>query len=166
MTELLWLDIETTGLDPHLDAILEIGAILTDIDLKEISRFHAIYSLPLFIRKKMDPYVTEMHVRNGLLDEIANGKCERTYTTWKNYCCTLRKPYVIGYNPDFDLRFLDAVSKVRKYVHHRIIDLNSFFIMDQIVGKKPTKKEMPHRVMGDIEVAQLDYLQRLGRLTK
>lgn len=39
---LLWIDLEMTGLEPSADRILEIGAIATDWNMKEIARLEAV----------------------------------------------------------------------------------------------------------------------------
>lgn len=61
-------DLETTGLLPLLHEIIEIGFIVTDHELKEISSFSRV------IKPKKDPLWQEvsykMHERSGLLDDI------------------------------------------------------------------------------------------------
>ncbi len=37
-----WTDLETTGLDPFVDQILEVAAIVTEADLTIVSTFHAV----------------------------------------------------------------------------------------------------------------------------
>ena len=64
---ILWIDLETTGTDPIMDGIIEIGAILTreDETLTEISRFQRVYK-PGVEMARIDPVVFQMHVENGL----------------------------------------------------------------------------------------------------
>lgn len=38
--KLLWIDLEMTGLDPEEDRILEVAAVATGWDLKQIGRAH------------------------------------------------------------------------------------------------------------------------------
>ncbi len=38
MSNLAWIDLETTGLDPDVHDILEIGIIITDRELNEVAR--------------------------------------------------------------------------------------------------------------------------------
>ena len=40
--KLLWIDLEMTGLDPERDRILEVAAIATDWDLKELAQYEGI----------------------------------------------------------------------------------------------------------------------------
>ena len=67
MTRLLWLDLETTGLDPLKDLILEIGFVVTEgldriMDSESIVIDHGAVHL--------HPDVLNMHLENGLLQDI------------------------------------------------------------------------------------------------
>ena len=69
--ELVWLDLEMTGLDPKRHRIIEIATIITDSELKVIAEgpdlvIHAHDK----ILERMNDYVHEMHHRSGLLDEV------------------------------------------------------------------------------------------------
>ncbi|RYZ69912.1 MAG: oligoribonuclease, partial [Proteobacteria bacterium] len=46
MTKLLWIDMEMTGLDVEKERPIEIAAIVTDINLKELETYHAIIKQP------------------------------------------------------------------------------------------------------------------------
>lgn len=72
---LLWLDLETDGADERLNNILEVGAILTptsgDTVLEEIECVVSPQNLGAF--DSMPSVVREMHLKNGLLSELAHG---------------------------------------------------------------------------------------------
>lgn len=68
---IVWVDLETTGLDPDFDVPLEIAVVVTDFDLRRISTL----SVPIKpIRLKpfalMEPAVRDMHESTGLLDRL------------------------------------------------------------------------------------------------
>lgn len=67
---LCWIDIETTGLDPRLDAILEVGIAITDKNLDLIAQYSwsIIPSMSVNLLN-IDTFVWQMHVDNGLWDE-------------------------------------------------------------------------------------------------
>lgn len=67
-----WIDVETTGLDPINDIILEIGIIITDTDLNEIAAQAWIITPgeSRWALRRMDDVVREMHTTNGLLNEL------------------------------------------------------------------------------------------------
>lgn len=73
MTEkLLWVDIETTGLDVEKDEPVEIAAVLTDGDLNEIDTFEALIApseTALFRLVTCAPALA-MHQANGLFDAV------------------------------------------------------------------------------------------------
>lgn len=61
---LLWLDLETTGLDPATGRVLEVGAILTTDDLEEQRRLNIVVE---FMGEVDNGVIREMHEENGLL---------------------------------------------------------------------------------------------------
>ena len=68
-TRLLWVDTETTGLDPRTDPILEIGMIATGPDLEPVDDgFHTV------VHWDGEPsgFIRAMHGPNGLLAECAH----------------------------------------------------------------------------------------------
>lgn len=80
-SKLLWTDLETTGLDKLTDEILEVGVVLTDMDLNEIARYSAPIKLtPLAIERiRNDKFVQDMHLGNGLL-----GDCKHSEKTLRD----------------------------------------------------------------------------------
>lgn len=67
MKHLLWLDLETTGLNPEHDLILEIGLVVTR-GLEEIAASTSIVIDHGAIH--MPPEVLDLHLGNGLLQDI------------------------------------------------------------------------------------------------
>lgn len=64
-----WIDLETTGLDPQIDDILEWGVVITDDSLGEL----ATLSIPVTITgayEKCDETVRMMHAASGLWADI------------------------------------------------------------------------------------------------
>lgn len=75
-----WVDIETTGLEPSKDAILEVALVVTDRDLIEVTAISFVVNPELTPRWKRweerledAPDVKKMHTRNGLLREVPFG---------------------------------------------------------------------------------------------
>jgi DNA polymerase III epsilon subunit-like protein len=66
--QLCWLDIETTGLNPHFDYILEVAMVATDWDLNVLGEavFPVLPTDPKWA-DRMSEYVREMHTKNGLI---------------------------------------------------------------------------------------------------
>jgi oligoribonuclease len=71
-----WIDLESTGLDPELDPVLELGLILTDWDLNPIVGYSEVVEMTTHGAERIrgNEVVREMHRKNGLLaDSIKNG---------------------------------------------------------------------------------------------
>ena len=69
-----WFDLETTG-NKEDDSIIEVGFVVTDRALNEVFADSFVVK-PLrwdFLRERMDPVVTDMHEKNGLLEDVAQG---------------------------------------------------------------------------------------------
>lgn len=67
---LVWLDIETTGLNPETDLILEMALFATDGDLKPLRSTLSFTIRPESLDlTKINPTVIEMHSKSGLFAE-------------------------------------------------------------------------------------------------
>lgn len=70
-----WTDVETTGLDETKGDLLEIAIVVTDDQLNEVASASTVIRPPVSLDAtiaKMDPYVKDMHTKNGLIDELRN----------------------------------------------------------------------------------------------
>ena len=65
---LLWIDLEMTGLDPEKDRIIEVGAIATDWDFREIASYES--------GVKIDERTFRERTISKFFDEIGNEKGE------------------------------------------------------------------------------------------
>jgi oligoribonuclease (3'-5' exoribonuclease) len=66
---LVWVDLETTGLEAERESILEIACIVTDSALQPIATFCAITNAARYHAiALLDPVVQAMHTRSGLWD--------------------------------------------------------------------------------------------------
>lgn len=68
-TLILWMDTETTGLDPASSALLEIGLRYTDADLRPLDDG---FSMVVAWDGEPDDFIRGMHGPNGLLRECAS----------------------------------------------------------------------------------------------
>ena len=75
LDNILWIDLETTGSNVDHDEIIEIGAVLTDPELHEISRYTSLVKPgPLALGRMMqNDVVRKIHETNGLLDDVLTG---------------------------------------------------------------------------------------------
>ena len=68
---LIWIDLEMTGLDPDKEKIIEIATLITDSDLNVISEGpNLIISQPKEVLDEMDDWNQNQHGSTGLIDEV------------------------------------------------------------------------------------------------
>lgn len=67
---LVWIDLETTGLDPHRDKILEVACVITDDHATEVARLHRVTTEARHHDlSTVSDYVRKMHAKSGLWNE-------------------------------------------------------------------------------------------------
>lgn len=78
---LIWIDTETSGLSPKDDHLLEIAVVVTDDNLVEKASYSTVVK-PVGAHIDdiyMDPVVRAMHSKNGLIQELRDGRGLRRY---------------------------------------------------------------------------------------
>ena len=63
MQKLFWLDMEMTGLDVEKEVIIEVAAIVTDLDFKELDTFETVVKQPQKYLDAMDAWNTMVSYR-------------------------------------------------------------------------------------------------------
>jgi oligoribonuclease len=71
---LVWIDCEMTGLDLAVDELVEIAVVVTDFELRPLDAgFQVVIKPDASALANMSEFVTKMHEKSGLLDEIPSG---------------------------------------------------------------------------------------------
>lgn len=71
---IIWIDTETTGLDPDHDRLLEIAVVVTRNDLTEVGSFDIVMTPDEGVDATvalMGAFVRDMHTSNGLIQDLA-----------------------------------------------------------------------------------------------
>ncbi len=70
---LIWIDLEMTGLDPNSDLIIEIATVITDKNLKVLDEGPSIVIHQAdAAMDNMDEWCTNQHGGSGLTDRVRN----------------------------------------------------------------------------------------------
>ena len=70
---LIWIDLEMTGLDPNSDVIIEIATIVTDKHLNVLDEGPSIVvHQPDDVMGNMDEWCTNQHGKSGLTNRVKN----------------------------------------------------------------------------------------------
>lgn len=131
---LLWLDLETTGLDEHAgDEIVEIGCILTTEDLIELGEFSSVVTPSTFALSRMmkNEFVMEMHKSNGLLESLHRGDAPQINEAQDrliSFLDGLREPKTLTLAgsgvAQFDIRFVRAqMPRLAERLNYFTIDV-------------------------------------------
>ncbi|MCK5617409.1 hypothetical protein KAR91_86905, partial [Candidatus Pacearchaeota archaeon] len=83
MQKMLWIDVETTGLSPEDNDLLEVAAVLTDSKGEIFGEcFQGVIRSDKVSKLRFDDFTTKMHTKNGLIAELALADLveERTIT--------------------------------------------------------------------------------------
>lgn len=162
----VFLDIETTGLDPVQDLILEIAAIVTDDELNEVARYSSVV-VPcggLHTLERMNDFVRDMHTKNGLIDQINLVSTSPLYKTesvehdllhfFRQNKCKPGQIILVGRNVGlFDRKFIAHHMRVLNWVlSHRCLEIGDVlrFMRDFCgIDVVADKRESNHRAMDD-----------------
>ncbi len=185
--KLLFLDLETTGLNPRKDDILEVGAIFIEVDTERhvLQRFGGFQCLnrEADVSKIKNAHVLEMHKDSGLYEAVLvecrssnHGKSmslrgveERLLQDMRFAGFELGKIQIAGYSPHFDLGFItQQMPLLRTALHHRVFDVSTlqtiWLAIDE--GRANAAKDeeaKKHRAVPDCEQAIQTFYRWLCR---
>lgn len=136
---LIWLDLEMTGLNPDTDLIIEIATVVTDKHLVVLAEgpVYAIHQ-PLSVLETMDQWNTEQHGRSGLTERVKSSEVDEaeaeqgTLKFLRQYVDPGVSP-MCGNSICQDRRFLSRhMPELVKYFHYRNLDVSTLKILAQL----------------------------------
>ncbi|WP_027858268.1 oligoribonuclease [Marinobacterium jannaschii] len=129
---LIWIDLEMTGLDPDNDFIIEIATIVTDKDLNVIAEgpVMAIHQ-PDDVMEGMDEWCTNTHGNSGLTQRVKESSLtereaeQRTIEFLAQHVAKGASP-ICGNSVGQDRRFLYRhMPELEAFFHYRTIDVST-----------------------------------------
>lgn len=156
MKPLFWIDMEMTGLDEHVDSVLEVAIVITDLNFEVKEEYDRVVYQPQSVLDNMNDWCKKNHGSSGLTAAVKAGtplaqvEKEIVELIDRHYAKN-SKIVLCGNSVGNDRRFVDKyLPLVSPRLHYRVIDVSSFKeIFRQKYNVNITKKEA-HRALGDI----------------
>ena len=169
---LIWVDLEMTGLDPETHKIIEIASIVTDSELNILAEgpVLAIHQSDEEL-DKMDEWCTTTHTGSGLVKRIKESSVteqdaiDQTITFLEKWVPKGKSP-ICGNSIGQDRRFLyKHMPELEQYFHYRYIDVST---LKELTRRwKPEildgfSKSGSHLALDDIResIAELQYYRK------
>lgn len=171
-SKFVWIDMETTGLIPQQGVPLEVGFLITDVDLNELNRSSwTIYEekwddAGLYEAPKVDKFVLDMHDKSGLWEELPEHGCTLGYVQGSTQRWLIDNGVgtddpMCGSSVQFDRLWAEYwLPGVFDQFSYRNIDISTLKelmrrlspdIYAEIDGDDNTTKRGLHRVLPDLE---------------
>ncbi|GEA52011.1 oligoribonuclease [Vibrio inusitatus NBRC 102082] len=129
---LIWVDLEMTGLDPETHKVIEIASIVTDSELNILAEGPVIaIHQPESELAKMDDWCTNTHTNSGLVERVKNSNIDEdkavalTIEFLEKWVPKGASP-ICGNSIGQDRRFLyKHMPELEQYFHYRYVDVST-----------------------------------------
>tara|TARA_R110002167_G_scaffold6671_9_gene31394 strand:- start:2593 stop:3153 length:561 start_codon:yes stop_codon:yes gene_type:complete len=131
-TNLIWIDLEMTGLDPEHERIIEIATLVTDSQLNVIAEGpNLVIHQPDSLLDTMDEWCTRQHGQSGLTQRVRDSRVSErdaelaTLAFLKLHVDQGASP-ICGNSIGQDRRFLvPYMAELEAYFHYRNLDVST-----------------------------------------
>lgn len=164
---LVWIDLEMTGLDAEKEVILQAALIVTDSELRPLESYCVDIWQSEAALAQMVPFVRQMHEGNGLLERVRKSRVEvrraeqellERISGWCPY-----RPVLCGNTIHSDRKFIAKyMPGLDAYLHYRMVDVSSLKVLAQLWYPKDGYQKprgSQHDALFDIEqsIAELKH---------
>ncbi len=166
---LIWVDMEMTGLDPDTDKIIEVAVVVTDMQLNVLAEgpVFAIHQSDEILNK-MDAWNKGTHGRSGLIDRVkastvTEEDASKALIEFLRAYVPAGKSPMCGNTICQDRRFMArGMPKLEAFFHYRNLDVST--LKELCRRWKPElasgfKKHQKHTALADIieSIEELKY---------
>ena len=168
-SNLVWIDLEMTGLDPQNDQIIEIATVVTDVELNELAEgpVLAIHQ-PEAVLAGMDEWNTRQHGKSGLTERVRNSRidiaaAERETLRFLGDWVPKGASPICGNSICQDRRFMARLMpELEGFFHYRNLDVSALKELARRWAPEVYKgfnKDSSHLALDDIRdsIAELRY---------
>jgi oligoribonuclease len=164
---LVWIDLEMTGLDPDSDTIIEIATVVTDKHLNVLAKGpNLVIHQEKAVMDAMDEWCTQHHGESGLTARVLSSEIsmaqaeEETIKFLAQYVPAGKSP-ICGNSVGQDRRFLYRyMPKLEAFFHYRYLDVST--VKELARRWKPEALEGFHKT--GAHLALDDILESIGEL--
>jgi oligoribonuclease len=129
---LIWLDMEMTGLDPDNDRIIEVAMVITDSQLELVSESPVlVVHQENSVLDAMDQWNKSTHARSGLVEkvkasELNEGQVEEQMLAFLEQHVPSNTSPMCGNSICQDRRFMARwMPALERYFHYRNLDVST-----------------------------------------
>jgi oligoribonuclease len=171
-TNLVWIDMEMTGLQPDADRIIEIALLVTDSELRLVAEGPVLaLHQPDSVLEAMDSWNKSVHGKTGLIERVrasrlVEAEAERQALAFLEQHVPAGVSPMCGNSICQDRRFLARwMPRLEAFFHYRNLDVST---LKELVRRwkpdaaKGFAKEGKHEALADIleSIEELKYYRK------
>jgi len=173
---LIWIDLETTGLDRFKDVILEIACIITDKSLNVVAEMPTlVVHRSEEVLNNMNEWCRKTHGATGLIKESLESNLtmeeadNRVFDFISQYVTKRGIGILAGSSIHFDRAYMAReMTKTEQYLSHRMVDVSSIgelvkrWYPPHVALGRPALFGTHHRALDDIRssIQELRYYKK------